>query len=153
MNISIADVCKIAERAGAAIMKIYAGDAEVEYKEDNSPLTAADKASHQVINAALAELYPTIPVLSEEGTWRALNPYSQQYLFLEKSSSQGHQSVYICVNKSTVAETEVEEWAVPEPVRENCSLVISLLSVELRAEPIPLAFTLDPADVVLFLSQ
>ena len=67
MNISIADVCKIAERAGAAIMKIYAGDAEVEYKEDNSPLTAADKASHQVINAALAELYPTIPVLSEEG--------------------------------------------------------------------------------------
>lgn len=94
-----------------------------------------------------------IPVLSEEGTWRPLNPYSQQYLFLEKSSSQGHRPVYVCVNKSPVAETEVEEWALPELIRANCSHAISLLTDELRAEPIPLAFTLDPADVVLFLSQ
>jgi 3'(2'), 5'-bisphosphate nucleotidase len=52
--------------ASKAILEIYhSGDFDIEIKGDNSPLTKADKASHNVI---MSYLEPTdIPVLSEEG--------------------------------------------------------------------------------------
>jgi 3'(2'), 5'-bisphosphate nucleotidase len=52
--------------AGKAILDIYhSGDFEVELKGDNSPLTKADVASHNVIMSYLSKT--DIPVLSEEG--------------------------------------------------------------------------------------
>ena len=60
-------VCAIARDAGSAIMEIYAGEFDVELKGDNSPLTCADRASHQVIVEGLQEATPGIPILSEEG--------------------------------------------------------------------------------------
>lgn len=57
---------EIAQRAGAAIMAIYAQDFAVEAKADNSPLTAADLAAHCIICDGLAALTLEIPVLSEE---------------------------------------------------------------------------------------
>ena len=52
--------------AGKAILEIYhSGDLDIEIKEDNSPLTRADTASHDVIMSYLEPTY--IPVLSEEG--------------------------------------------------------------------------------------
>jgi 3'(2'), 5'-bisphosphate nucleotidase len=56
----------LARRAGAAILEIYAGTFGVENKADDSPLTAADMASHRVIVEGLHALTPDIPVLSEE---------------------------------------------------------------------------------------
>lgn len=59
---------KAAVLAGADIMKVYTdpqADFEIERKADNSPLTIADKKSHQVIAACLAST--PYPVLSEEG--------------------------------------------------------------------------------------
>ncbi|MDE2271352.1 MAG: 3'(2'),5'-bisphosphate nucleotidase CysQ [Xanthomonadaceae bacterium] len=58
--------CTLARRAGAAILEVYAGSFAVEHKADDSPLTAADMASHRAIVAGLRELTPDIPVLSEE---------------------------------------------------------------------------------------
>jgi len=59
---------EIAERAGEAINEVYQrADADVTYKDDKSPLTAADLASHEVLKAGLADLAPEIPTLSEEG--------------------------------------------------------------------------------------
>ena len=46
-------------------MKIYESNFEVEFKEDDSPLTLADKKSHDTICSALALFQ--IPFLSEEG--------------------------------------------------------------------------------------
>jgi 3'(2'), 5'-bisphosphate nucleotidase len=66
-GINFSHVCTIARNAGAAIMQIYAGDFNVELKDDNSPLTCADRASHEVIMAGLRQAYPEIPILSEEG--------------------------------------------------------------------------------------
>ncbi|WP_037986048.1 3'(2'),5'-bisphosphate nucleotidase CysQ [Thalassobacillus devorans] len=60
-------VIKAAYEAGQEIMKIYQTDFDVEYKEDESPLTIADMKSHEVIQKALKENYPEIPILSEEG--------------------------------------------------------------------------------------
>jgi len=56
----------IAERAGEAILEVYEAGFDVVQKEDRSPLTAADMAAHRLIVAALGELTPAIPVLSEE---------------------------------------------------------------------------------------
>jgi 3'(2'), 5'-bisphosphate nucleotidase len=56
----------LAEQAGEAIMQVYATDFTVENKSDQSPLTQADLASHQVIVAGLRQLTPHWPVLSEE---------------------------------------------------------------------------------------
>lgn len=58
----------ISEQAGQAILNIYhQGDFKVESKSDQSPLTQADLASHNIINQALKKLTPEIPILSEEG--------------------------------------------------------------------------------------
>lgn len=58
---------KLAEAAGERIMAIYAGPVDVVTKDDQSPLTAADLASHECIVNGLRALTPRIPVLSEEG--------------------------------------------------------------------------------------
>lgn len=59
---------KCALEAGEAIMHIYneAVDMQVEYKDKDMPLTAADKASNKIIVDALRENFPGYAVLSEE---------------------------------------------------------------------------------------
>ncbi len=62
--------------AGRAVMEVYdspESDWQVERKADNSPLTLADRRSHEVIAAALAAT--PWPVLSEEG---AKLPYAER---------------------------------------------------------------------------
>lgn len=56
----------LAAQASERILEIYATAFSVTAKEDHSPLTAADLASHQTIVAGLRELTPNLPVLSEE---------------------------------------------------------------------------------------
>lgn len=54
-------------KAGEAIMEIYnSEDLEVEFKGDDSPLTKADKAAHEIITAYLSS--SSLPILSEEGS-------------------------------------------------------------------------------------
>jgi len=57
---------KAAIEASKDILTIYkSDDFEIESKEDNSPLTKADKAAHNIISSILQE--SKIPILSEEG--------------------------------------------------------------------------------------
>ncbi len=66
MNKNLKTAITAALEAGKAILEIYhSGDFEVELKGDNSPLTKADVASHNVIISYLSKT--DIPVLSEEG--------------------------------------------------------------------------------------
>lgn len=60
------DIERIAIAAGKAILDIYGQDFEVVTKDDASPLTQADLASHCIIRDELARLTPQIPLLSEE---------------------------------------------------------------------------------------
>lgn len=55
-------------KAGIAIMEIYNNteDMQVEYKDGDMPLTAADKASNKIIVSALREAFPAYAILSEE---------------------------------------------------------------------------------------
>jgi 3'(2'), 5'-bisphosphate nucleotidase len=54
--------------AGVAILEVYATGHDVEYKADDSPITRADRAAHEILCAGLQRLTPAIPVLSEEST-------------------------------------------------------------------------------------
>jgi 3'(2'), 5'-bisphosphate nucleotidase len=56
---------RAAIKAGDAILGIYNSEFEVETKEDQSPLTIADKRSHEIIKAGLSQF--NIPLVSEEG--------------------------------------------------------------------------------------
>ena len=59
------DAIGAALKAGEAILKVYASDFDVETKADRSPLTLADKASHQIIKSSLK--HHGLPAISEEG--------------------------------------------------------------------------------------
>ena len=59
---------EIARAAGAEIMRIYeTDDFGVETKSDDSPLTRADRAANEVIEAGLRALEFQAPIVSEEG--------------------------------------------------------------------------------------
>ncbi len=60
------DVCVVAQEAGKRILQVYERDFGVTQKDDRSPLTEADRVSHEWIAQRLSELTPEIPVLSEE---------------------------------------------------------------------------------------
>jgi 3'(2'), 5'-bisphosphate nucleotidase len=66
-QIDIQEIVSIAKQAGDVIMEIYAKDFRIEYKEDESPLTEADKKANDVIVAGLERLSVKFPILSEEG--------------------------------------------------------------------------------------
>jgi len=66
-QINTQDIVAIAKEAGDAIMQIYSQDFEVEYKQDKSPLTLADKKANNIIENSLNQLKVNLPILSEEG--------------------------------------------------------------------------------------
>ncbi len=106
-------VKSLAMAAGAEIMAIYATAFSVQKKDDASPLTAADLASHRTLVAGLENLTPSIPVLSEEsahiayaerGRWRRfwlLDPLDGTKEFIKRNGEftvnialiDGHQPV------------------------------------------------------------
>ena len=60
--LSIAIIASV--KAGEAIMKVYSNKIDVVYKEDESPLTLADKNANKIINKYLVK--SKIPIISEE---------------------------------------------------------------------------------------
>lgn len=65
----LARLSAIAIEAGKAILKVYQSGERihVSVKEDRTPLTIADRLSHDIIAQGLHAMDSTIPVLSEEG--------------------------------------------------------------------------------------
>lgn len=61
------DVSAIVGVAARRVMAIYATEFEVHHKPDQSPVTSADLAAHDIISEGLSSLEPGLPILSEEG--------------------------------------------------------------------------------------
>lgn len=58
---------RLAIEAGAVIMEIYdSGDLGVEAKDDDSPVTKADKAADALISAGLRSAFPDVALVTEE---------------------------------------------------------------------------------------
>ncbi|CAM2789204.1 3'(2'),5'-bisphosphate nucleotidase CysQ [Helicobacter burdigaliensis] len=63
-TINLEDIRQIAQSAAKATLEIYNRDFDVEYKEDHSPLTEADKVANSIICEALKKY--NLPIMSEE---------------------------------------------------------------------------------------
>jgi 3'(2'), 5'-bisphosphate nucleotidase len=63
---SMERTCRIARRAGAAVMSLYGRVLDVRQKGDQGPVTEADRLAHQIIVNELNAWDPMIPVVSEE---------------------------------------------------------------------------------------
>jgi 3'(2'), 5'-bisphosphate nucleotidase len=73
MSSLIDKAIQAAAEASDVILNIYARDFEVEFKADDSPLTEADQAAHEIIVAHLSQT--PYPLLSEESS---AVPYAQR---------------------------------------------------------------------------
>ena len=63
----IQEIINISDEAGKSVMSIYNNQsAEYKIKNDNTPLTKADIASHTIIVNRLKDLTPSVPIISEE---------------------------------------------------------------------------------------
>ena len=59
---------EVADSASQKVLEIYHSEGvKFESKQDGSPVTEADIASHQILNTGLVKLNNNIPILSEEG--------------------------------------------------------------------------------------
>ncbi|MGA9573402.1 MAG: 3'(2'),5'-bisphosphate nucleotidase CysQ [Lysobacterales bacterium] len=73
----------ISRRAGLKILDWYDGDMGITIKADDSPLTRADLASHELIKDELSKRWPEIPILSEESAdipWETRRNWQQYWL-------------------------------------------------------------------------
>ncbi|WP_308215356.1 hypothetical protein [Sinobaca sp. H24] len=84
----------IAVAAGIDIMDVYSGDMEVEHKDDDSPLTIADKRAHQIIAAGLEKLDADIPVLKRRGKYCFLRREKELEKVLARGSIGRHEGIY-----------------------------------------------------------
>ncbi len=60
------NLIQTAHHAGKVILEIYRQDFAVDIKNDNSPVTEADKKAEEIILKALKNAAPDIPVVAEE---------------------------------------------------------------------------------------
>ena len=74
----IGAIIDIAKSAAGAILEVYQTNFSVQRKADQSPVTEADLAAHEVITAGLSKLAQHWPVLSEES---ASIPFSHRAIW------------------------------------------------------------------------
>ena len=63
---NLLEIVNISVDAGEVILNYYNENVDVIYKDDESPLTKADLASHKIITDSIKKITPDIPILSEE---------------------------------------------------------------------------------------
>ena len=62
MNEIVRELCRLSEKAGHEAMRFYKGQVSVVVKNDSSPLTDADRASHDLLMRLLPGVIPGVPV-------------------------------------------------------------------------------------------
>ena len=60
------DLTVIVRETHEAVLKVYQTSFDVDQKTDSTPITEADRRSHDIIHAGLTRLDRTMPILSEE---------------------------------------------------------------------------------------
>jgi 3'(2'), 5'-bisphosphate nucleotidase len=72
-----------AAKAGSAIMAHYGATNEIDYKDDQSPVTQADRDANEILVSALRDLAPNIPVVSEESTTDRKAPLGRTFFLVD----------------------------------------------------------------------
>ena len=78
-------IIECVKQASEEIIKIYESDEfEASDKDDGSPLTAADRASNEIILENLSKIPPSIPIISEENfNIKLLNDLPSMYWLVD----------------------------------------------------------------------
>ena len=77
------EVINILRKANQIIMNVYSrSNFDINFKDDNSPLTEADLSAHKLISAGLKKINPQIPIVSEEDENSIFVPKNSQFYWL-----------------------------------------------------------------------
>ena len=82
MSSTAVQLAAIAAEAGEIVMRHYRAGAGARWKDDRSPVTDADEDAEAFILAALAEIFPGIPVAAEEAVAAGLGCDPCAHFFL-----------------------------------------------------------------------
>lgn len=117
----------LVRQASLAIMSIKneADDLQIQSKDDQSPLTQADLAAHEIIVAGLAQLFPNILIVSEEDNTSHQDRIQATHYWLvdpldgTKEFINGYDDftvniALICRNSSGLAEPRYGFMGIPE---------------------------------------
>ena len=120
-NQDLVELKKIVLDACQATMEIYESEFSVEHKKDESPLTKADLASHEIIVEGLGRLFPDIPILSEESTvpgYEERSTWSEYWLVdpLDGTKEFVNRNGEFTVNIALIRQNEVVLGLVGVPV-------------------------------------
>ena len=79
---NLLEIVNISVDAGEVILNYYNENVDVIYKDDESPLTKADLASHKIITDSIKKITPDIPILSEEELidWKIRKKWNKYWL-------------------------------------------------------------------------
>jgi 3'(2'), 5'-bisphosphate nucleotidase len=115
----------LAARAASAIMQVYALPFAVNAKSDESPLTQADLASHQILDTGLKALEPRFPVLSEESSARVFADRARWKRFwlidpLDGTREFVSKNGEFAINIALIENYEVVLGVIYEPTRDAC---------------------------------
>lgn len=79
---NLLEILNISVDAGKVILNYYNENVDVIYKDDESPLTKADLASHKIITDSIKKITPDIPILSEEEfiDWKIRKKWKKYWL-------------------------------------------------------------------------
>ena len=79
---NLLEIINISVDAGEVILNYYNENVDVIYKDDKSPLTKADLASHKIITDSIKKITPDIPILSEEEfiDWKIRKKWKKYWL-------------------------------------------------------------------------
>ena len=80
----IKQICLAASAAGKEILEVYAkDDFGIILKDDNSPLTLADKRADKAIYNILTKAFPDIPIVSEESHTEMVAPLIDVFFLVD----------------------------------------------------------------------
>lgn len=127
---SLADaVSRTVALAAQRVLAIYGTDFDVNHKPDQSPVTSADLAAHEIISEGLAILEPGVPILSEEGAIPSFQERArwQRYWLVDPvDGTRGFaaRSGEFTINVALISATEPSLGVVAVPVCGICCAAI-----------------------------
>ena len=89
----LSELIKISYEAGLLIMDIYNNKFEVNHKKDNSPVTNADKNAEEFILKKLSNIFPDIPIISEDELEARRKNWNKPKLKVKKGSLHKYANV------------------------------------------------------------
>lgn len=122
---SLKSIFEILTEAGEAITDIYLNkNFNEETKEDNTPVTLADKKSSEIINMGLHFLFPNIPVLNEENQippFQIRNSWKEFFMVdpLDGTKEFIKMNGEFCINLAKIHDSSPVEGWIYQPIEKK----------------------------------